>query len=123
LDKMILTAGECKTETGPLIQYRCCPDFPAMTCNNSFNIGKADAGPFKISLVMQALKDPEKLIFIFHIESRTVVLNAYSIFSRRGFYTYLYPGLLLSGSIFYSVGNQVELRELKPSISSTFILT
>jgi hypothetical protein len=53
------------------------PDFASMTMNDALDSSEAYPSTFKRVRMMQALKDPEQLVYIFHIKACTVVSYEY----------------------------------------------
>src|ERR1700761_1969449 len=70
---LFMMLGQAEEKCRAFIKLCFCPKFAAMPFNNPFYQGQANTGTFKFILAVQALKNAEKLVGIFHIKANAVV--------------------------------------------------
>src|SRR5713226_6390597 len=69
----VVLRRQAEVKGSTLIDLRFGPDAPAVLMNDSLNSGQSHACSLEVLLAVQALKDAEQLVGIFHIEAHAVV--------------------------------------------------
>src|SRR5262245_936115 len=97
-----------EVEGGPGILGTFRPRASAMPMNDALHVGQANAGAFKFTGPVQALKDAKQFVHVFHVESDAVVANMADDFVGLGPAPDFNPGPGARARVFDRVGEQVD---------------